>query len=125
MRKINVAIADQHFIIRLGLKGILNRSQRIMVSHVAENPKELFKQISHTLLKPDVIIIDYNLAQTNEFETSLKIKKVLPKCKILFLTDTESRYLIMKQIPSHAHGFINKSYSTKFLQQKIQMIYEN
>lgn len=125
MRKINVAIADQCHIIRLGLKGILNQNESLRVSFVVENLEELFEHITSGNQKPDVIIIDYSLAHMNNFEINTNIQKILPRCKLLFLTDTESHYLIMKHIPLHVHGFINRGHSVKFIYRKIQNIYEN
>lgn len=125
MQKINVAIADQHEIIRIGLKGILNRNQSLRVSHTASNSKDLIQQIKCSLLKPDVVIIDYNLARINGFVASGKIQKELPKCKIILLTDTETKYMIEKQIPNNAHGFVSKSFGSEHLQNYIQKLCQN
>lgn len=124
MKIINIAITDQHQIIRTGLKGLLSKNQSLNVSLVATSPKELVQLIKTSQNKLDVIIIDYNLAKKNNFVASGKFQKVLPKCKIILLTDTETESLIQKEIPNHAHGFISKSYETKFLEKYIQKIYE-
>lgn len=122
MKKIKIAIADQHPCIRFGLNSMLNENKDLKVIHLAENTKDLIELIEHAKKKPDIVIIDINLAKANKHQASKKIINLLPNCKIMYLSDTESKDFMEKLISKHAHGYISREYDTNLMYKSIQKV---
>ena len=125
MGKIKIAITDQHQIIRVGLASMLNENEELKVTHLAENTKDLIEIIEFSKKKPDIVIIDINLALAHKHQASKKIRKLLPNCKIIYFGDTESNNLMSRFITNNAHGFIFRKYSTLLLHKTIQKVFHN
>ena len=125
MGKIKIAITDQHQIIRVGLASMLNENEELKVTHLAENTKDLIEIIEFSKKKPDIVIIDINLALAHKHQASKKIRKLLPNCKIIYFGDTESNNLMARFITNNAHGFILRKYSTLLLHKTIQKVFYN
>ena len=81
---INVLIADDHKMVREGLKRILEFEGEISVVDEADNGQECLKKVRTS--KPDVVLLDINMPVMNGIETLEEIRKKKPKTKVLILT---------------------------------------
>ena len=90
---INVLIADDHKMVREGLKRILEFDGEISVVDEADNGQECLKKIRSC--KPDIVLLDINMPVMNGIETLEVIRKKKPKTKVLILTvHNEIEYLL-------------------------------
>jgi len=107
MDPIKVIIADDHKIIRVGLRGMLEREEDIFVSGEAENSEEVMRvlETSHA----DVILMDIDLGETDGIVTTRKVKQLYPEIHVLGLTMHEEPNYIIKMLEAGASGYVLKN----------------
>ena len=106
MHPIKVMLADDHGIVREGLKALLAPHTDITVVSEAENGREAIEKAK--LHKPDVIIMDFSMPGLNGLEGSRKIVQVLPDTKIIVLTMHDNEEYILQFIRAGAAGYLVK-----------------
>ena len=100
-----VIIADDHAIIREGLKSLFEK-KGIKVIAIAKNGREAVDfAIMH---KPDVVLMDISMPDLNGVEPTVVIRKKVPKTKIIALSMHSNKYLIDTMIASGASGYVLK-----------------
>lgn len=100
-------LADDHPVIREGLKAYLKDSKMFSLEGVASNAEELFTMVSS--LNPDVIMTDIDMPGTNTFDILKRIKEEYPKVKKVIFTFHEERSYFLKSIEAGINGYILKS----------------
>ena len=120
---IKVLIADDHDLIRQGLKSILNYETDISVIGEASNGKEaLFMIETH---KPDVLLIDINMPLMSGLEVLKAIKDQKISVKVLLLTVESDKKTILDAIEIGADGYILKGSSTQELIDGIRRVFND
>ena len=107
MDKIKVLIADDHKIIRVGLRGILDKSSEIEVVGEAEDGNQVMDSLKTTIT--DVILMDIDMGRTNGIDTTRKVKEAHPHVHILALTMHEEQDHIIKMLEAGASGYLLKN----------------
>jgi DNA-binding NarL/FixJ family response regulator len=103
---INIIIAENQYLIRQGLKGILSKDSKLNVLDEVTNEKELLHSLQNKM--PDIIVIDYfqpNFFSINTMESVFKKDK---NVKFLVITSDISRDNIYRAIESGALSFLTK-----------------
>jgi len=108
-----VLIADDHQIIRKGITSILQSREDIQVCGEAANGKEAVSKAQ--LLKPDLLILDISLPDSNGLEVATAIKKLLPEVSILLLSAYAGKQLSEEVKRRGFQGFISKNDAAKTL----------
>jgi DNA-binding NarL/FixJ family response regulator len=103
--EIKVIIADDHAIIREGLKSLLE-NKGICVLDIAGNGREAVEKAID--LKPDVMLMDISMPDLNGVEATARIKKKVPFTKIIALSMHSSKTIIDKMFAAGASGYILK-----------------
>ena len=107
MAVIRVIIADDHKIIRVGLRGLLEREKDIEVTGEAESAEEVLNLMAS---KPtDVVLMDIDLGDTDGISATRKIKEVYPLIHVLGLTMHEEPDYIIKMLEAGASGYLLKN----------------
>ena len=120
MKTINVLIADDHAILRAGLKMLINSAGGITVAGEAGTGREaveIYKKIS-----PDIIILDVTLPELSGLEAAREIKKVDPKAKILILTMHDNANYVREFFRIGVAGYIVKKSADSELINAIRAI---
>src|SRR5215475_12059352 len=87
-----ILIADDHDVVRSGLRSILEAHPDWEVVAEATNGKEAVKKALET--KPDVAVIDYSLPLLNGIEATRQIRKREPRTQVLIFTMHDEELLI-------------------------------
>lgn len=119
---IHVMIADDHKMVREGLKNLIEFDNRIRVIDEADNGNECIEKLRYR--KPDVLLLDINMPDINGMEVLeiLVRKKICPR--ILMLTvHSEMEYLI-KSLDMGADGYLLKDSDSHELIRAIHCVYE-
>ncbi|WP_235601322.1 response regulator transcription factor [Tissierella sp. P1] len=103
---IKVIIADDHALIREGIKQILELENDIVVIGQASNGEEAFTMA--TELDPDIILLDINMPKLNGIETLRKFKDMGITSKVIILTIHEDKEYILKTLKLGANGYMLK-----------------
>ncbi|MBW2335739.1 MAG: response regulator transcription factor [Deltaproteobacteria bacterium] len=106
---IRILIADDHTIVRQGLASLLNDQHDLKVVGQAGNGRSA---IDKTLeLKPDIIIMDIAMPRMNGIEAVKRIKKRVPKTKVLILSMYSHEHYIHELLESGVSGYLLKDSS--------------
>lgn len=107
MKSIKILIADDHEVVRDGLKNILLSMGGVVISGEASNGEEAIK--FYNTLKPDLVIMDISMPIMNGIDATRIIKENDPNAKILVLTMHDNQEYLNQIIRSGAKGFVLKN----------------
>ena len=119
-KRISVLIADDHALIREGIKQILELEEDIHVVGEANNGEEAFELASK--LEPDIILLDINMPKTNGIEALRRFKDMGITSKVIILTIHEDREYILKTLKLGANGYMLKDSSANSLIEGIRRV---
>ena len=106
MTSIRVLIADDHAIVRDGVRALLALSEDITVVGEAANGQQAV-ELARTL-SPDVILMDIAMPGLGGLEATIEIRKDNPQAKILVLTQYEDREYIRRFLKAGVSGYVLK-----------------
>ena len=109
MDKINVVLADDHVLVRDGIKALLEDQSGIVVIDEASNGKEALEVISKN--KPHVLIVDIRMPEMNGIDVVGEITKNNIDVKTLVLSMHDSEEYVVKAIEAGADGYLLKGAS--------------
>jgi two-component system, NarL family, response regulator NreC len=114
---ITVLVADDHQLVRQGLKALLERDGFKVVGEAANGQEAV--QLVETLA-PDVAVLDLAMPVLNGTDAAREIQRTSPKTKTIFLTmHTESQY-ILESLRAGAKGFVMKTNASEDLARAIR-----
>lgn len=118
--KLRLAIADDHGIMRQGIRKIIESEADMEVIGEAACAREAFTLI--TSLKPDIAILDINLPDQNGFDLMKDIRRNLPHLPVLFLTFHPEEIFAMRAMQAGAQGYLCKESSSEELVKALRKI---
>ena len=104
--EISVLIADDHSLMRQGLKQILELEECIRVVEQASNGEEAVQKA--TKIRPNVILMDINMPKLNGIEALRRIKDMGIDSKIIMLTIHDDREYLFETLNIGADGYVLK-----------------
>jgi DNA-binding NarL/FixJ family response regulator len=119
-KKITILLAEDHIIVRKGLKFFLDFEENINVLGEVEDGEQAV--LMAIKLMPSLVILDIALPRLNGLEAAKQIKKINPKQKILILSAYSDDGYIRKAIEADLNGYLVKQCSPLFLVQAITEI---
>ena len=108
-----ILIADDHDVVRSGLRRIVEAQPNWQVVAEAGDGKEAVQKALET--KPDVAIIDYSLPLINGAEATRQIRSVLPRTEVLIFTMHDNETLIGELLKAGARGYLVKTDAQRHL----------
>jgi len=103
---INILIADDHGVLRAGLRALLSAEPDLRVVDEAANGQEALRLAAE--LRPEVVLLDISMPEPGGIEVTRQLKKVLPEARTLILTVHEDESLLQEAIRAGAAGYIVK-----------------
>ena len=117
---IRIIIADDHTVVRQGLRIMLEPKPEYRLIGDARNGKELLELVANQ--QPDLIILDLLMPLMDGAEAIRIIRSQFPDIKILVLTSYSEESMVMKTMRSGANGYILKETSPEELIQAINAV---
>ena len=111
--KISVVIADDHEVVRAGIRRLLSIDKRINIIAEATNGEEAVSLTRYH--KPDVILIDIMMPQMNGIEAITLLRQENTETKLIILTAFEDSLHIERALEAGADGYLAKDISAKDL----------
>jgi DNA-binding NarL/FixJ family response regulator len=115
-----ILIADDHDVVRAGLRAILESREGWEVVAEAANGKDAITKAIDS--KPDVAIVDYSLPVINGIEATRQIHARLPKAEILIFTMHDSDVLVGELLEAGARGYLLKSDAKQYLVAAVESL---
>ncbi|MES2734056.1 MAG: response regulator transcription factor [Bacteroidota bacterium] len=118
--QIRLVIADDHPLVRDGLKAFLQKTPEFKVVAEAENGKQLLQLIQEH--QPDVALVDISMPELNGLEALQKLHQQYPGLKVIVLTMHEEPEYILKSISSGAQAYLLKNAEPEELHKAISTV---
>jgi len=106
METIRVVLAEDHTIVRQGLRSLLDQQAGIEVVAEAENGRQAVRIAEQ--LRPDVVLMDFSMPDLNGLEATRQIKQRVPDVKVLILTRHVNKEYIESILRAGASGYLIK-----------------
>lgn len=120
--KISILIADDHSMIREGLKQLLELEQNFNVIGFADNGRKAIDKINE--LHPDILLLDVNMPVLGGIEILAEIRKNNINVKVIMLTIHNEREYLIKAVELGCDGYILKESDSDELKNAIYNVYE-
>ncbi len=121
MNKIRVMIADDHAMVRQGLKTIIELEDDIEVVSQAANGEQAVLLARQD--KPDIILMDINMPVLNGLQAIKILKEENCNCKIIVLTLHQDREYLFRTIQLGCEGYVLKDAESSVLIEAIRSVY--
>ncbi len=118
---IQVAIADDHTLLRKALAKLVASFDEYAVLFEADNGKEIKKKINEHLV-PDLVLLDVNMPEMDGFETAAWLSKNYPKIKVLALSMFSDERTIIRMLRQGARGYVMKNIDPDELKKALDSV---
>lgn len=106
MKTLRVILADDHTLVRAGLRSLVEQLKDVTVVAEASNGHEVLSLASAH--QPDVVLMDITMPGMNGFEAALRLKKDHPQVKIIILSMHASEEYVLQALRAGASGYLVK-----------------
>jgi DNA-binding NarL/FixJ family response regulator len=107
VKKLRILIADDHELVRRGIRGLLRAQSGWKIVGEVKNGQEAVEKAKK--LRPDVIILDIGMPNLDGLEATRQIREAAPNTEILILTMHESNQMVRRVLEAGARGYVLKS----------------
>lgn len=108
-KKIRILLADDHPMVREGIRSCLDARENFRVVGEASDGQEALEKAKK--LQPDVVLMDISMPRLTGLEATKLLHKEVPKAKVLILTMHENEAYVLEIVRSGAKGYILKDTS--------------
>ncbi len=123
MNSVWILIADDHEVVRRGVRSLLTSRKEWDVCGEAVDGRDAVKKAKE--LKPDVVVLDISMPHLNGFEAARLIHKEVPQSKILILSQHNVSEMLQTALDSGARGYVSKSEVSRDLLPAVEAIIHN
>lgn len=123
MNKVRILVADDHEVVRRGVRMLLEAQPGWEVIGEAATGREAAKLAKK--LKPHVVVLDITMPELNGLEAIRHISKAVPQTEVLVLTVHESEQMAREVLAAGARGYILKSDASRDLAAAVEALSEH
>jgi DNA-binding NarL/FixJ family response regulator len=120
MAKQRIILVDDHEVVRLGLKSLLDRHPQFEVVGEASSARDALEQVA--ALEPDVVVMDIRLPGTSGIEACEQIVDQHPDTKVIMLTSYAEDEMLFSAIRAGASGYVLKQIASEELVKAIEAV---
>jgi DNA-binding NarL/FixJ family response regulator len=120
MTLIRTLIADDHALVRAGIRALVEKIEGVTVIAEAGKGSEAIDLIRE--LKPDVVLLDITMPDGNGFDVLLHVQRNCPHTRVIVLTVHEAGEYAIRALREGAAGFLPKSAASTELEQAIHTV---
>jgi len=117
---IRIVLADDHDLMRRGIRGLLESEPDLEVCGEAANGREAVELTSR--LQPDVIVLDLGMPELNGLDALKLIHKEVPATEVLVFSMHDSEGLVREVFAAGARGYVLKSDAARYLVDAIRSL---
>ena len=121
MEKINIVLADDHVLVRNGIKAMLESDNQIEVIGEASNGAEALATSKE--LKPDILVLDIRMPEMNGLEAAARLKEFSPATKAVILSMHDSEEYVLQALDAGAFGYLLKDTDRNEFLKALKQVY--
>jgi two-component system, NarL family, response regulator NreC len=123
MKKLRILLADDHIVVRTGLRALLERQPNLEVVGETENGRETVELAAS--LEPDVVVMDVAMPVLNGIEATKTIVTQRPATAVVILSMHADESYVMRALKAGARGYLVKDSAAGDLISAIQAVSQN
>jgi DNA-binding NarL/FixJ family response regulator len=121
-RQIRVIVADDHEIVRRGVREYLAGEPDMQVVGEARNGREALRLVDE--LRPNVLVVDIQMPEVSGVEVTTRVKQQHPACQVLVLTAFDNDPYIFALLRAGASGYLLKTAGPDDLVRAVRVVHE-
>lgn len=114
---------DDHPVVRLGLRTMLESEENISVTGLAASAREALLEVQS--VKPDVVLMDMRMPEMEGAEAIVELRRIQPDLRILVLTNYEEDEYVVRALQAGAMGYLLKSTPQEEIVRAVEMVHNN
>jgi DNA-binding NarL/FixJ family response regulator len=118
--KIRIIIVDDHEIVRIGMRSLLEQYPQYEVVSEAGNAKEAVEQVQS--FNPDIVLMDIRLPGKSGIDACEEIKRIAPDTKVIMLTSYAEDEMLFSAIKAGASGYVLKQIDSEGLIKSLEAV---
>ncbi|HXF56794.1 MAG TPA: response regulator transcription factor [Actinomycetota bacterium] len=119
---IKVIIADDHSLVRQGLRRYLEMAGDIQVVGEASNGREVLELMGDGAGVPDVVLLDIRMPEMDGLEAARRIRQRHPEVGVVMLTAYDDRQFVVEAVRAGARGYVLKARDAEHLIQTVRLV---
>src|SRR6267143_4520061 len=119
-KPLRILVADDHELVRRGIRGLLRARRGWTVVGEAMNGREAVEKANE--LKPDVAILDISMPDLDGLQATRQIRETAPRTSVVVLTMHESDQMVRRVLDAGALGYVLKSDLAKHLVKAVKNV---
>src|SRR5579862_3104488 len=120
MQRITVLLAEDHQVVREGLRALLKTEQDIEIVAEAWTGNQAVELARRTI--PDVVVMDISMPEMNGLEATRQIKRAVPDTKVLVLSSYDELECVDEMVGAGVIGFVSKRSAATLLPEAIRAV---
>lgn len=117
---INIILADDHEVVRVGLRRLLSMDKAINIMDEAHNGEDAVKLVEYN--SPDIALLDILMPRKDGIEATKEIKSKFKKTLVVMLTAFEDSFHLEKALSAGADGYLAKDIGAKELIESLKLV---
>lgn len=118
---IKVYLADDHLIVRDGLRALLEANPDIVVVGDAPDGQQAVREVLHLL--PDVVVMDISMPKLNGISATQEIRQALPQTKVIILSMLGDAEHVFRALDAGAQGYLLKESAGREVVEAVLAVY--
>jgi DNA-binding NarL/FixJ family response regulator len=119
MRPVRILVADDHEIVRCGVRGLLESNGYEVVAEASNGNEAVERAVA---LDPDIAIIDITMPRLNGIEAARRLRQLAPRTEVLILSMHQSEQLVREVLEAGARGYMLKADAAKHLTRAVEAL---
>lgn len=119
--QIRVLVADDHSVVRQGIRHVLEGDGEFTIVAEAENGDEVAELVAQN--QPDVVVLDISMPGLSGLEVTAVLRRQFPECRVLILSMYDNQEYVLEAVRSGAHGYLLKDTAADDLATAIRSIH--
>ncbi|MDE3001930.1 MAG: response regulator transcription factor [Gemmatimonadota bacterium] len=119
---LRVVIADDHSVVRQGIRGVLEQIEDLEVIGEAGDGAEALAMVSE--LSPDVVVLDVNMPEKSGLEVTMELREEAHPARVLILSMHDDPEYVLQAVRSGADGYVLKDVSPAELRDAVAAVHE-
>jgi DNA-binding NarL/FixJ family response regulator len=120
VRPIRILLADDHALVRAGIRALVQRVNGLEVVAEASDGREAFRLVK--TCGPDVVLMDVAMPELNGLDAIPRIVKLNPKIAVIILSMHASREYVLRALQAGAMGYVLKNAAVDELETAIRTV---
>jgi DNA-binding NarL/FixJ family response regulator len=118
-----VLIADDHLLVRAGVKSLLEKMKEVEVIGEASNGREALNLLKEN--KPDLLLLDISMPELNGLDVAQRVRQESPDSRIIILSMHNHEEYVLQALRSGASGYLLKDAAPNELEIAINAVMKN